>query len=157
MLGIQAAAFLDSLHYLSAGVVSFARGLNDTPKIAALLLLTPQLTGLTATALVGIAIAVGGVISARRVADTMSRKVTSMNHGQGFTANLTTGMTVIGASMLGMPVSTTHVSCGALFGIGSVTRQGHWKMMGTILGAWVTTLPVGAALGAVSFWVVNSI
>ena len=66
-------------------------------------------------------------------------------------------MTVIGASMLGVPVSTTHVSCGALFGIGSVTRQGHWKMMGTILGAWVTTLPLGAVLGAVSFWVVNSI
>ena len=58
---------------------------------------------------------------------------------------------VIGASVLGLPVSTTHVSCGALFGIGTVTRQAHWKVMGTIVGAWVVTLPLAAALGAISF------
>lgn len=155
VLGIAAAGILDRLHYLSAGIVSFARGLNDTPKIAALLLLAPQLGGTASTALVGIAIAAGGVFGARRVAETMSRKITAMNHGQGFTSNLVTGIIVIGASQFGLPVSTTHVSCGALFGIGAATRQAHWGMIGKILVAWLTTLPLGASLGAASFWIIS--
>lgn len=157
MLGIDTASTLDRLHYLSAGMVSFARGLNDTPKIAALLLLAPALGGFGSTALVGVAIAAGGMISARRVAETMSQKITSMNHGQGLTANLITSLIVIGASRFGLPVSTTHVSCGSLFGIGTVTRQAHWGVIGKILGAWLVTLPMGAALGAVCFWGIRSL
>jgi inorganic phosphate transporter, PiT family len=151
VLGINAASALDRLHFLSAGVVSFARGLNDTPKIAALLLLVPALGSVGGIALVGGAIAVGGVVSARKVAETMSRRITPMSHGQGFLANLLTGAIVIGASRLGLPVSTTHVSCGALFGIGTVTRQGNLGTIGTILAAWVTTLPLGAAMGALCY------
>ena len=152
MLGINTSTVMDKLHYLSSGLVGYARGLNDTPKIAALLLLAPQLNSLGSTILVGIAIALGGILNARKVAETMSKKITSMNHGQGLTANLITGTIVIGASRLGFPVSTTHVSCGALFGIGTITGRGHLKMIGTILLAWATTLPVGAALGAISYW-----
>jgi PiT family inorganic phosphate transporter len=85
----------------------------------------------------------------------MSQKITTMNHGQGFTGNLMTGIIVMGASRFGLPVSTTHVSCGALFGIGAVTRQAHWGMIAKIFGAWLTTLPVGAALGAASFWLIR--
>ncbi len=151
VLGIEAPAVLDWLHYLSAGTVSFARGLNDTPKIAALLLIAPQFGKLGGTFAVGLAIAIGGLLSARRVAEVMSRKITPMNHGQGFVANLVTGVIVIAASRLGMPVSTTHVSCGALFGIGTLTRQGHPRMIATILTAWVTTLPLAAILGAISY------
>jgi PiT family inorganic phosphate transporter len=154
MLGLEASSVLDRLHYFSAGMVCFARGLNDTPKIAALLLLAPALGSLGSTALVGIAIAIGGVVSARRVAETMSQKITAMNHGQGFTANLVTGIIVIGASRFGLPVSTTHVSCGSLFGLGTVTRQAHWGVIGKILGAWLITLPIGAALGAACYWIV---
>lgn len=151
MLGIDAATVLDRVHYLSAGLVSFARGLNDTPKIAALLLLAPAFGELGSKALVGAAIAIGGIISARRVAETMSQKITSMNHGQGLAANFITSTIVIGASRFGLPVSTTHVSCGTLFGIGTITRQAHWSMIGKILGAWLITLPMGAALGAVCY------
>jgi PiT family inorganic phosphate transporter len=157
LLGLSAARTLDWLHYLSAGTVSFARGLNDTPKIAALLLIAPQVGSFGSVGLVGLAIALGGVVSARRVAETMSQKITPMNHGQGFTANLITGLIVIGASRLGMPVSTTHVSCGALFGLGTVTGQARWGMIGKILTAWVTTLPAGAALGASAYWLISSI
>ena len=53
----------------------------------------------------------------------------------------TADLIVLGASRLGMPVSTTHVSCGALFGLGTVTGQARWGMMGKILLAWLTTLP----------------
>ncbi len=152
MLGLDAAPLLDRLHYLSAGIVSFARGLNDTPKIAALLLLAPALSRAGSLALVGGMIALGGLVSARKVAETMSRKITPMNHGQGFTANLVTGAVVIGASRFGLPVSTTHVSCGSLFGIGSLTGQAQLGVIGKILTAWVTTLPLGAALGAAAYW-----
>lgn len=148
---VGAGGVLDNLHFLSAGVVGFARGLNDTPKIAALLLLVQQINGGAGTALVGGAIAVGGILRSRKVAETMSRRITSMNHGEGFAANVVTGAIVLGASRLGMPVSTTHVSCGALFGIGIAGGQAQWRTIGSILTAWVVTLPVGAGLGAATF------
>jgi len=157
VLGIQAGALLDRLHFLSSGMVSFARGLNDTPKIAALLLLAPALGSFGSTALVGVCIALGGWLSAKKVAETMSQKITSMNHGQGFTANLFTGIIVIGASRFGLPVSTTHVSCGSLFGIGTVTKKANPKTIGTILLAWLTTLPVGAAMGAGVYWLIDGV
>ena len=91
----------------------------------------------------------------RKVADTMSRQITPMNHGEGLAANLVTGAIVLGASRLGMPVSTTHVSCGALFGIGIAGGQAQWRTIGTILAAWLTTLPAGAMLGAASFSALN--
>jgi len=150
-VGIDVASTVDRLHYLSAGAVSFARGLNDTPKIAALLLVVPVLGKAGAIVLVGAVILIGGLVSAGKVAETMSRKITPMNHGQGFTANLVTSAVVLSASRFGLPVSTTHVSCGALFGIGTVNRHAHWKMIGTILAAWLTTLPCGAALGALAY------
>ncbi len=155
LAGMEAGPLLDRMHFLSAGAVSFARGLNDTPKIAALLLLTGSISRFTSTALVGLVIGVGGVISAKRVAETMSKKITPMNHGQGFTANLITSLIVIFASRLGLPVSTTHVSCGSLFGIGTVTRQGQWNVIGKILGAWLVTLPIGALLGGVAYLLVT--
>jgi PiT family inorganic phosphate transporter len=76
----------------------------------------------------------------------MSRGITAMNPGQAFTANLATALLVLVASRFGLPVSTTHVSCGALFGIGLVTRQARWRTIGRILVAWVTTLPLAATL-----------
>ena len=157
ILGIEASGTLDRLHYLSAGAVSFARGLNDTPKIAALLLVAPFFGGLGSTLVVALPMAAGGLLSARRVAEEMSRKITPMNHGQGFVANLVTSVIVIGASRFGMPVSTTHVSCGALFGIGTVTGQARVRMIATILSAWVTTLPTSAMLGAIAFRILGSI
>lgn len=152
VLGIEASKVLDHIHFLSAGAVSFARGLNDTPKIAALLLLAPFSQNFSSTALIGVVIAVGGVLNVRRIAETMSHKITAMNHGQGCTANLITSVIVIGASRFGLPVSTTHVSCGSLFGIGALTQTANWKMIGAILAAWLTTLPVGAVLGGLSYW-----
>jgi len=149
VLGIGARQLLDLLHYLSAGAVSFARGLNDTPKMAALLLVGQLVAPHTALIGVGVVMAAGGLISARRVAETMSHRVTAMNPGQGFVANFVTAGLVIGATKLGLPVSTTHVSCGSLFGIGAVTGQARWKTIGTILLAWAVTLPLAGLLGAV--------
>ncbi len=148
VLGVEAGTLVDGLHYLSGGAVGFARGLNDTPKIVALLLAGEALDPMVGLALVAVVMAAGGVLNARRVADTMSRKITRMNPGQGFTANLVTALLVAGASRLGLPVSTTHVSVGALFGIGVVNATARARTVLGILLAWVTTLPLGAALAA---------
>lgn len=155
VLGLSARRVLDLAHFLSAGAVCFARGLNDTPKIAALLLISGALTPGWALVTVGTSIAVGGWLYSRRVANTMAHRVTAMNPGQGFTANLVTATLVIGASRFGVPVSTTHVSCGSLFGIGAVTRQARWSIVGRILAAWAITLPVSAALAAGIFLAIS--
>ena len=155
ILSVDANAILHQLHFLSAGMVSFARGLNDTPKMAALLLLVPSLGSYNSIALVGIVIAIGGLVSTQRVAVTMSENITAMNHSQGFTANLVTSLIVIWASRFGAPVSTTHVSCGSLFGLGAVTRQAHWKMIATILTAWLVTLPMAAITGGICYLIIQ--
>ncbi|NJM39200.1 MAG: inorganic phosphate transporter, partial [Akkermansiaceae bacterium] len=63
VFGIQAKTLIDSLHFLSAGAVSFARGLNDTPKIAALLLVAKAIKPQWSIVIVGIAIALGGLLN----------------------------------------------------------------------------------------------
>ncbi len=151
VLGLDAAKTLDRAHYLSSGMVSFARGLNDTPKMAAMLLLAPAFGVNSSLILIGIVIALGGWVSAKRVAETMSNKITTMNHGQGFTANVVTGLIVIGASRFGLPVSTTHVSCGSLFGLGAATGGAKRGTIIRILLSWVATLPLAAALGALIY------
>ncbi len=151
MVGVDAGKTLDTAHYLSSGIVSFARGLNDTPKMAALLLLVPLFTPITGLATIGIVIALGALISARRVAMTMGKKITVMNHGQGFSCNVITGIIVILFSRFGLPVSTTHVSCGSLFGLGTITGQGNNRVIGTILLAWVATLPTAACVAAIVY------
>lgn len=155
VLQMDARSGLDGLHYLTAGLVSFARGLNDTPKMAALLLVSSWLTGWSALLWVGVLIGFGGILAGRRVAETMSHKITQMNHQEGFTANLSTGVVVLLASVLGLPVSTTHVTCGALFGLGLVNGRGDLRMAGSIAGAWLLTLPCGAALGSTMFAVMR--
>ena len=128
-------------------MVCFARGLNDTPKIAALLLIGSR-SGLNLSVLlVGAFMIIGGLIHSKRIAETMGKKVTEMNPGQAFTANFITGLMVFGASRMGLPVSTTHVSCGSIFGIGAVNKKINIRILMQILVAWITTLPLGFILG----------
>ncbi|MGE3975316.1 MAG: anion permease [Bdellovibrionales bacterium] len=155
--GINAKKVLDLGHFISSGLVSFARGLNDTPKIAALLLAGQHFSGMNATGGVGIVIGIGGLIMSRRIADTMSFQITEMNDGQAFSANLVTSAIVLGASHIGVPVSTTHVSCGSLFGIGAVTKQAHWGSILKIILAWVVTLPIASLLGLLSFLLLRGV
>jgi len=129
VLGVDVDRVLDSLHHLSAVAVCFARG-SGVP--------------VAWIALVAGAMAAGGWFHSRRVAEVMSHRITAMNPGQGLAANLVTSAVVLGASGLGMPVSTTHVSCGALFGVGAATGQARWRWIGGILLAWLGTVPLAA-------------
>jgi len=156
-LGVSAGRLVDALHFLSAGAVSFARGLNDTPKIAALLMVATAFDIRWGLVAVAVAMAVGGLLNARKVADTMSTKITGMNPGQGFAANLATALLVNTASYHGLPVSTTHVSVGSLLGIGITTRQAKWKPVLGVLLSWVITLPCAALLAALGYSLLRQI
>ncbi len=153
-LGIGAQKLLDTLHYASAGIVCFARGLNDTPKIVGLLIVINAMDIKWGMVAIGAAMAVGGIMNAKKVGETMAKKITTMNHGQGFTANLVTGLLVTTASVHGLPVSTTHVSVGSIFGIGTVTKKTDLKVVRNILLSWILTLPVGALSGGLTYWIV---
>ena len=100
---------------------------------------------------VAIIMALGGLLNAKKVGETMSKKITKMNSGQGFTANMITGVLVTTASVHGLPVSTTHVSVGSLFGIGMVTKKADYKVIGKIVLSWVLTLPIAAIISAIIF------
>jgi PiT family inorganic phosphate transporter len=140
----------DVAHFFSAGAVSFARGLNDTPKIVAIGLTASALNLTWVVVFVALIMSVGGVLSARQVAETVSKRITAMEPDQGFLANLVTSFLVIFASKWGMPVSTTHISCGALFGIGAVNGHARWRVIRNILLAWVLTLPfAGVSAGLI--------
>ena len=147
----QRSLLLDTLHFASTGGASFARGLNDTPKMAALLLASPEVNLTWGFVAVGVVIALGGLLDADRVAETLGRRVTDMNPGQGFAASLVTTGLVSTASLHGLPVSTTHVSVGALLGMGTITGQAHWRTVGEILLAWLCTVPCGALLAALAY------
>jgi PiT family inorganic phosphate transporter len=157
VVGVNIQWALDKAHFISAGSMSFARGLNDTPKIVALLLVIEGLGIRLGMLSVACGMAVGGLLNARKVAITMSQKITRLNHGQGFTSNLVTALLVIFASRLGLPVSTTHVSVGSLFGIGLVTRQGDLRVVVNIVLSWILTLPVAAILAGGSYWLLNAL
>ena len=149
--GLSGQGMFDVGHFLSAGAVSFARGVNDTPKIVALGLVVGALDLTWSIILVAAAMALGGLIHARRVAETVSKRITRMDPDQGFLANLVTSLLVIFASKWGLPVSTTHVSCGALFGIGVANGQARWQVIRTILLAWVLTLPCAGISSAIIY------
>jgi PiT family inorganic phosphate transporter len=140
-----------AMHVLSAGTVCFARAVNDTPKIATLLLAVPATGRWGGLGLVAVAMAAGGWLGARRVAETMSRRITAIPQGQGFLANAVTAALVLTASPLGLPLSTTHVSCGSIFGIALARRSAERRTVATILGAWLTTLPLGMLIAYASY------
>ena len=156
VLGISAQGLVDALHYASAVAVSFARGLNDTPKIVALLLVVNALELHVSMIAIALAMALGGVLNARKVAETMSKRISRMNDGQALTANLVTVFMVIGASRFGLPVSTTHVSVGAISGVGLVKGTADKTVIGAILLSWFMTLPLAAAIAALSYLLLRS-
>ncbi len=139
-------------HLLSAGLVGFARGLNDTPKIVGLFIGFGIVSTLQGTIAVALMMAAGGLLAARRVAETLSHEITPMTPSQGLVGNLATSALVISASRFGLPVSTTHVSTGAIFGIGGGEGSLDRRTVNQILMAWVVTLPVAAGIAATLMW-----
>lgn len=152
------------LHWLSSGVTSFARGLNDVPKIAAFLILALSLSpglaesvlfnGAGPILLVALVMGVGCLWGGFRVLELLSHRVTPLDASSGLVANVGTSMLVLVASPLGLPVSTTHVSTGALMGVrwSDKAQPSQSDALKLVLYGWVVTLPIAAALAALSVW-----
>lgn len=156
LIGVSAQSVVDTLHYLSAFALCFARGLNDTPKIFALLFASSLMQAEISLSLIAAVMAVGGWLQSRKVAEKMSHEITPMNEGQALMANLVASIYVIGASKLGMPVSTTHVTVGAITGVGLVRGTARLGVIRNILLSWVLTLPIAAMIGAISYAALRS-
>lgn len=145
---------MDSMHWLTSGSTSFFRGLNDTPKILALGVLAAAGAGIAVEwlfVLVAFAMGLGSYVAGRRVTQTLAGKITTIEHDDGFAANLVTSALVGIASFYALPVSTTHVSTGAITGVGMRKRDVRWRMVRELLVAWVVTLPVAGVIAGLTY------
>lgn len=154
-IGLDINRVISFTHFFSAGWLSFARGLNDTPKIVGLIIGLELFQVELSMTLVALTMAFGALLSARKVAETMAKKIIKMNQGQGMTANVVTSSLVTLASIFGMPVSTTHVSVGAIYGMGVSSKNNNSKMLKKILLSWLLTLPIAAIIAGIFYLFVS--
>jgi inorganic phosphate transporter, PiT family len=152
------------LHWFTSGATSFARGLNDTPKIAALVLVTAALSTGTrlgstmAFGVVALGMVAGSWMAGKKVTKMLAEKVTPMNHREGFIANLVTAGLVGPGAAFGLPMSTTHVSSGAIIGAGVPKKTAlNWKTIQSMVLAWILTVPLAAGLGVSAFMLLRLI
>src|SRR5690349_15326732 len=90
----------------------------------------------------------------RRIVRTMGQEITAVNPVGGFCDEAGGAITLFIASFLGIPVSTTHTSTGAIVGVGAAQKLSavRWGVAGNIVWAWVLTIPASAALAAAGWW-----
>ncbi|MCK6528651.1 inorganic phosphate transporter [Myxococcota bacterium] len=145
---------LAHLHWATSGATSLARGMNDAPKIVGLALLASTLGGAPAVpspvlfAVVAGAMVAGSLLAGQRVTRALAEGVTPMDDREGFAANLVTAALVTVGAVQGLPMSTTHVATGGIFGAGVVRGTLDRRSLRDIGLAWIVTLPVAALLGA---------
>ena len=99
----------------------------------------------------GVALIVGLWFIGKEVIQTIGTNLAEMHPASGFAAELSAAAVVMGASMMGLPVSSTHTLVGAVLGIGIVNKNTNWALMQPIALAWIVTLPAAAAMSALSF------
>ncbi|HAR08296.1 MAG TPA: phosphate permease, partial [Cobetia sp.] len=106
-----------------------------------------------------IGIVVGLATYGYRVIATIGKHITELTPSRGFAAELATATTVVGASSIGLPISTTHTLVGAVLGVGLARGIGalNLRVIGTIFSSWVVTLPAGAILSIIYFYILTGI
>ncbi|HRR41295.1 MAG TPA: inorganic phosphate transporter, partial [Syntrophales bacterium] len=94
-----------------------------------------------------------------RIVKTMGTKITKLQPMGGFCAETAAAVAIIGASVAGIPVSTTHTITGAIMGVGSTKRLTavRWGVAGNILWAWVLTIPVSAMMSAAIYFATKAL
>jgi inorganic phosphate transporter, PiT family len=152
---------IDHLHWVTSGATSFARALNDAPKMAALVLGALLLSGHSQPPIFYFIAITAGMLAGswfggRKVTEVLAQKVTRIDHRQGFIANLVTAALVGPGAALGLPMSTTHVASGGIMGIAAGgSERVNRRTVRDMISAWVVTLPAAALLGIVSFLVLR--
>lgn len=147
------------LQLLSAAIYSISHGLNDAQKTMGIIALVLFSGGFLGTKFhipfwVVLAchtvIALGTLSGGWRIVKTMGMKITKLQPIGGFCAETSAAISIIGASLAGIPVSTTHTITGAIMGVGSTRRLSavRWGVAGTIIWAWILTIPIAGTLSA---------
>jgi inorganic phosphate transporter, PiT family len=154
------------LQLLSAALFSLNHGANDAQKtmgiIAGVLFTAGYLSGpfhvpfwvvLAAHAAIGLGTLSGGW----RIIHTMGSRITKLQPVHGFAAETGAASAILVATMLGIPVSTTHAITGAIVGVGATRRWSavRWGVAGQIMWAWVLTIPGAAAIAAGTYWLIT--
>jgi PiT family inorganic phosphate transporter len=152
------------LQLVSAGLYSLGHGGNDAQKtmgIIWMLLIASGHMGARDPLPVWVvlacygAIAMGTLFGGWRIVKTMGQKITKLKPVDGFCAETGGAITLFLATGLGVPVSTTHTITGAIVGVGSVRRFSavRWGVAGTIVWAWILTIPCSAFIAAVAWFI----
>lgn len=151
------------LHLLSSAAYSISHGLNDAQKtmgvITVLLYSTGHLHGEFAVPhwvaiACYIAIALGTLTGGWKIIETMGSRITKLSQHQGFSASLGGSVMVFTASLLGIPVSTTHTITGCVIGAGTARRASavRWGVAQSVMIAWIITIPASATVGAIFYF-----
>jgi inorganic phosphate transporter, PiT family len=153
------------LQLLSAGLYSLGHGGNDAQKtmgiITGLLVSSGHLAvfevPLWVVLISHAAIAFGTMFGGWRIVRTMGTRITKLQPIGGFCAETAGAITLVGATLGGIPVSTTHTITGAIVGVGATKRLSavKWGVAGRIVWAWVLTIPIAAAVAAVTWFIVS--
>jgi PiT family inorganic phosphate transporter len=156
------------LQLVSAGAYSLGHGGNDAQKtigIIWMLLIAAGVSGaeehvptwavIACYTMIGLGTLLGGW----RIVKTMGQKITKLRPVDGFCAETGGALTLFLATGLGVPVSTTHTITGAIVGVGSVRKVSavRWGIAGTIVWAWVLTIPGSALIAAAGWWLARAI
>ena len=147
------------LQLVSAAVYSLGHGMNDAMGIIAMALFSKGLLGNTFHIPIWVIIACYTVISLGtmfggwRIVKTMGTKITKLRPIGGFSAETAAACSIIGASLAGIPVSTTHTITGAIVGVGATKRLSavRWGVAGNIVWAWILTIPITAIISAITY------
>ncbi len=152
------------LQLVSAGAYSLGHGGNDAQKTIGIVWMLLIATGYTA---VGdkspptwvvltcySAIAVGTMFGGWRIVKTMGQRLTKLKPVHGFCAETGGAITLFMATIMGIPVSTTHTITGAIVGVGATQRASavRWGVAGNIMWAWILTIPATALIAALAYW-----
>jgi PiT family inorganic phosphate transporter len=149
---------------VSASTVALAHGANDAQKTMGVITLLLITAGVLAPgsgppfwviASAGVAIACGTYLGGWRIIRTLGKRVSDLQTTQGFTAEATSAAVILTSTHLGIPLSTTQVCTGSIFGAAAGRRlhSVHWRMAGHMAMAWAATLPAAAVVGAAASWV----
>lgn len=104
----------------------------------------------------GVALIAGLWFIGKEVIRTVGHDLTEMHPSSGFSAELSAACVVMLASLLGLPVSSTHILIGSVLGVGMVNHNTNWGLMKPIALAWIITLPAAAILASVTFLILRN-
>jgi PiT family inorganic phosphate transporter len=163
----RADGYFKRLQLCSAAAYSYSHGTNDAQKTMGIiipLLFSIGYFGASADPnnlpvpiwvilIAHTAIALGTLLGGWRIVKTMGYKITRLRPVHGFSAETASAATILGASVLGIPVSTTQVICASIMGVGSTTGTSavKWGVARSIMWAWILTIPISAGIAFLSF------